>query len=161
VTAEKARRAYEADLHSAWEHDYAGAIEAAQSGDAARLVDLLRAERTPTSNDFQRLADYVERLHRKPGRTGDATVYNNALAAEAIFDHFRLATGRTDVPDKVRQRVYYYVCGIDPKMVDYPERLNDADAKKLGAVAKLSERIRKARHVPKGHRHKEQRKTVP
>lgn len=161
MTAEKARRAYEAHLRSAWEHDYAGAIEAAKSGDAARLVDLLRGERTPTSNDFRRLADYVEGLHRKPGRTQDATVYNDALVTEAIFDLFRLATGRTDVPDKVRQRVYYYVCGIDPEMVDYPERLNDADAEKLGAVAKLSERIRKGRHVPKGRRHKEQRKTVP
>jgi len=90
VTAEKVRRAYEANVRSAWEHDYAGAIEAAQSGDAARLVDLLRAERTPTGNDFQRLADYVERLHREPGRTEDPTVYNNALVADAIFDHFRL-----------------------------------------------------------------------
>jgi hypothetical protein len=158
VTAEKARRAYDADLRSAWEHDYAGAIEAAQSGDAARLIDLLRAERTPTSNDFQRLADYVERVHRKPGRTEDATVHNNALVAEALLDHFRLATGRIDVRDKVRQRVYYYVCGIDPEMVDHPERLNDVDAEKLGAVAKLSERIRKRRHVPKGRGHKERRK---
>jgi hypothetical protein len=161
VTAEKVRRAYEANMRSAWEHDYAGAIEAAQSGDAARLVDLLRAERTPTGNDFQRLADYVERLYREPGRTEDATVHNNALVADAIFDHFRLATGRTRVPDKVRQRVYYYICGINPQMVDYPERLNNVDAEKLGAVAKLSERIRKGRHVPQGRRRKEQRKTVP
>jgi hypothetical protein len=158
VTAEKARRAYEADLRSAWERAYTGAIKAAQSGDAARLVDLLRAERVPTSNDFQRLGDYVERVHRKPGRTDDTTVHNNALVAEALFDHFRLATGRTDVPDKVRQRVYYYVCGIKPEKVDYPERLNDRDAEKLGAVEKLSERIRKGRHVPKGRGHKEQRK---
>jgi hypothetical protein len=161
VTAEKARRAYEAHLRSAWERDYAGAIEAAQSGDAARLVDLLRAERTPTGNDFQRLADYVERLHRKPGRTEDATVHNNASVADAIFDHFRLATGRTGVPEKVRQRVYYYVCGINPEMVDHPERLDDVDAEKLVAVAKLSERIRKGRHIHKARRQKEQRKTVP
>jgi hypothetical protein len=148
VTAGKARRGYEADLRSAWERDYTGAIEAAQAGDAARLVDLLRAERTPTGNDFQRLADYVERLHRKPGRAEDATVHNNALIAEAIFDHFRLATGRTDVPDKVRQRVYYYICGINPEMVNHPERLNDVDAE-LDAVAKLAEHIRKGRHVRK------------
>jgi hypothetical protein len=52
------------------------------------------------------------------------------------------------------------VCGINPKKVDSPERLNDADAEKLGAVAKLSERIRKGRHVPK-ERHRKPRKTVP
>jgi hypothetical protein len=161
VTTEKARRAYEADLRSAWERDYTAAIEAAQSGDAARLIDLLRAERTPTSNDFQLLADYVERVHRNPGRTEDATVHNNALAAEAIFDHFRLATGRSHVPDKVRQRVYYYVCGINPEKVDYPERFNDRDAEKLGAVAKLSERIRKGRHVPKGRGSQGTAETVP
>jgi hypothetical protein len=149
VTDEKTRRAYEADLRSAWERDYAGAIEAAQSGDAARLVDLLRAERTPTGNDFQRLADYVERLHRKPGRTEDATVHNNALIAEAIFDKFRLATGRSSVPDKLRQWVYYYICGLNPELVDHPQRLNDVDAEKLGAVAKLAEHIRKGRHAPK------------
>ena len=114
-----------------------------------RLVDLLRGQRRLTDTDYQELADYIESLHRRPGRERDATVQDRALQAQAIVDFMCDAMDRQTLPEKVRQRIYHYVCGIDPGKVDHPDKLDDADA--LDDVAKVSEHIRKGRH----------RKTVP
>jgi hypothetical protein len=144
---ESARRTYDARMRSAWEQDYAGAIKAASRDRAARLIDLLRAERPLTTDDFQRLADYLHYLHRKPGKERDETVHDVALQAEALLDVVRSVTGRSNIRNGERQRIYYYIVGLDPEKADHPEKLDDADDDKLKLVERVAEHIRKGRHL--------------
>jgi hypothetical protein len=61
----KARREREARLRSGWDA-YTAAIEVAGRGDASRLVDLLRARRPLTDDDFDRLTPFFStRLRRR------------------------------------------------------------------------------------------------
>ena len=85
----KAIRERDADLRSGWERDYGAAITAALGGDTARLIDLLRAHRLLTDEDFDRLADYVEATAKRPrGRERDEVVHEAANIAEAIMAAF-------------------------------------------------------------------------
>jgi hypothetical protein len=142
----KACRDYAASLRSGWERDYAGAIAAARKNDAARLVDLLRAERPLTSADFEALADYVEELHRPPGREGDPSLREKARETQALLDFFlprlrsRDGLSRKIAPEEVREWIYLYVCGVNPQIPD------KADVQKLKEVETLREHIRKGRH---------------
>jgi hypothetical protein len=82
----KALRGHEAYLRSAWEHDYGAAIEAARAGVVTRLVDLLRARRPLTDDDFDLLADYVEETaKRRRGRERNDAVHDAMRLAEAIM----------------------------------------------------------------------------
>jgi hypothetical protein len=66
----KALRFRDADLVSAWERDYSGAVKAAIASDLKRLVNLLRAHRPLGDDDFDALADYLEAIvkHGPPRR---------------------------------------------------------------------------------------------
>ena len=55
----------DAYLRSAWEHDYAGALEDARKENVARLVDLLRAERVLTEPYFDDLEQFSLGLNRR------------------------------------------------------------------------------------------------
>jgi hypothetical protein len=59
-----ARRTYEARLRSGWD-SYCGAIEAARGGNAARLVDCLRARKALADSDRGRLKRYVAMKMRR------------------------------------------------------------------------------------------------
>lgn len=118
----KALRERDADLRSAWEHDYTAAIAAALAGDAARQVDLLRARRPLTDGDFDALADYVEATAKRGrGRERNEPVHAAAQIAEAIMDVFP-----GNVADEVREAVIGYACrqieresgtAVDPEQV--------------------------------------------
>ena len=141
----KACRDYAASARSAWERDYAEAIAAARENHATRLVDLLRAERPLTSADFEALADYVEELHRPPGREGDPSLHQKAWEAQALLDwilpRLRSKDGlRKNVPEEVREWIYQYICGITPPNPD------EVDERKMKQVDRLREYIRKGRH---------------
>ena len=88
----RALRERDADLRSGWERDYGGAIRAALAGDAARLLDLLRAHRRPvtadalTDVDLDRLADFIEvTAKRPPGRERDPAVHAAARIAATLL----------------------------------------------------------------------------
>lgn len=103
----KALRWRDADLRSAWERDYDAAIATALAGDAARLVDLLRARRPPTDKDFDALADYIEvTAKRKRGRERNEAVHEAAQLAETIMH----ITGTRRVPDAARTAAIKVAC---------------------------------------------------
>jgi hypothetical protein len=112
----KARRDHEAYLRSAWEHDYGAAIEAARSGDVARLVDLLRARRPLTDDDFDRLADYIEATAKRGrGRERNEAVHEAARLAEALMCP---EAGR--VPDSLRSDAIEEACRQQARERDDP-----------------------------------------
>ena len=69
----KALRFRDADLVSAWELDYSGAVKAAIAGDLKRLVNLLRAHRPLGDDDFDALADYLEAIVKHGHRRRDTS----------------------------------------------------------------------------------------
>ena len=108
----RALRERDADLRSGWERDYGGAIRAALAGDAARLLDLLRAHRRPvtadalTDVDLDRLADFIEvTAKRPPGRERDPAVHAAARIAATL-----LSTRGGKVPAALRERAIEKAC---------------------------------------------------
>jgi hypothetical protein len=126
----------EAIARSAWEADYAEAIVAARTGDAKRLLDLLRARRPPDEH----LVKYIEELHRGRGQEGDPSLREKARQAEILLGCFLPRLGRKTMPNKLRERVYEYVCGINPLN---PDEFNE---QKMKQVERVREYIRKGRH---------------
>jgi hypothetical protein len=128
----KALRHRDADLRSAWEHDYSDAIRAALAGNAARLLDLLRAHKRPvaadalTDDDLDRLADFIEATaKRRPGGQRDAAVHEAFRLAEVIIEaimskmilgkvptavHKRAAARKRKVPTAVKERAVDRAC---------------------------------------------------
>jgi len=73
-----------------------------------RLLNLLRAERPLTSEDFNALADYMETTAKKGHKQRDRSVHSAARMAEMIMPIGASATGR--VPDSVRERAIEIAC---------------------------------------------------
>jgi len=93
-----------AHLRSAWECDYRAAIAAARAGDPARLIDLLRAHRPPTDEDFDELADYHEVMAKHSrGRERNEAVHEAARLADIIM---HMGEAEKEVW-KLRRRVSY------------------------------------------------------
>jgi hypothetical protein len=91
----------DAQLRSAWERDYAGALDDAKGGKIARLIDLLRAHRPLAEADFDGLADYVEATAKRFHRQRNVRVHRAANLAEAILTVApRSRSGR--VSDQIR-----------------------------------------------------------
>jgi hypothetical protein len=85
-TLAKAHRSSGATARSAWERDYSGAIGEALKGRTSRLIDLLRARRPLTDDDYERLADYVERTTRGPGKPRNEAAWDAAVLARSLLD---------------------------------------------------------------------------
>jgi hypothetical protein len=119
----KALRFRDADLVSAWELDYSGAVKAAIAGDLKRLVNLLRAHRPLGDDDFDALADYLEAIVKHGHRRRDDTIHRATRLAESLLDLF---SGRK--PDRVRAGAIDIACKQlereTGEVVD-PERVRD------------------------------------
>ena len=106
----KAIRERDADF----ERDYSEAIKAACSGNATRLVNLLRAHRRPvtavalTDDDLERLADFIEAKAKHGHRQRDTSVHLAARMAEMIMAVGIDASGR--VPNSIRERAIEIAC---------------------------------------------------
>jgi hypothetical protein len=81
-----AHRVYEAGLRSGWERDYQEAIKEARAGKASRLADLLRAHRPLTGEDYDLLADHIERVARRPGRERNEAEREAARLAKTLLE---------------------------------------------------------------------------
>jgi hypothetical protein len=95
----KALRFNEADLVSAWERDYSGAVQAAIAGDLKRLVNLLRAHRPLGNDDFDAVADYVEATAKHGHRRRDDAIHRAARLAEELKRLYggRISTGAINI----------------------------------------------------------------
>ncbi len=82
----EAIRSSDALARANWERDYNGAIEAAFEGDGSRLTDLLRARRTLTNQDYERLADYIELTTRRRGHLPNEAARSAARLARTLLD---------------------------------------------------------------------------
>jgi len=82
----KVIRGSDARVRTGWERDYNGAIEAAFEGDGSRLTDLLRARRTLTDQDYERLADYIELTTRRRGQLLKEAARSAARLARILLD---------------------------------------------------------------------------
>ncbi len=81
----EARRIYEAALRSDWD-TYRGAIAAAETGNAARLIDCLRGRKPLLGEDSVRLADYI--ASRVPRRRWPPGLAEQLLhPTDEDFDH--------------------------------------------------------------------------
>jgi hypothetical protein len=99
----------DAQLRSAWERDYAGALDDAKGGKIARLIDLLRAHRPLAEADFDGLADYVEATAKRFHRQRNVRVHRAANLAEAILTVApRSRSGR--VSDQIRTKAIEVAC---------------------------------------------------
>ena len=79
-------RSSAAQARTAWEADYGGAIEATLEGDASRFIDLLRARRPLTDEDYERLADYIELTTRSRGAASKEAAQEAARLARTLLD---------------------------------------------------------------------------